>query len=215
MAATCPGAHARELRLPRARTYARARVIGSTAVATIRMTSFPRCAARLRDGQPCGRAASDGSAFCVHHSKLAVTHGAEVLKQGMPRRRAARTAPEPLIVATDDGSTEERRDGAGAVDPATVRPRLAAAALRGRSTPRTWRRCRDPDVEEARGVVGIRGRSRVTVGLSSVGPLPRLMMIHPFASALSCSRSWRAAARSDSRGPTGESTARPGPGMGD
>ena len=36
---------------------------------------------------------------------------------------------------------------------------------------------RDPDVEEAADAVGVAGVSRVTVGLSSVGPPPTLMMM--------------------------------------
>ena len=96
------------------------------------MTSFPRCAARLRDGQPCDRTVTDGSEFCVHHAKLAATHGDEVVKQGLPRRRAAGTASEPVIVAMDDDAdiTETSSDNA-VVDPATVSPRLAAAAAEG------------------------------------------------------------------------------------
>ena len=51
------------------------------------------------------------------------------MKQGLPRRRAASTAPEPLIVAEE--TTETMVDGNGLADPATVRPRLAAAAAEG------------------------------------------------------------------------------------
>jgi hypothetical protein len=40
----------------------------------------------------------------------------------------------------------------------------------------------DADVEEAARPVGVGGVSSVTVGLSSVGPPPTLMMIQPFAS---------------------------------
>lgn len=95
------------------------------------MASFPRCAAPLRDGQACGRTVVDGSEFCVHHSKLAVTHGINVVRQGMPRRRAARTASEPVIVPVEEGDAVETTTNNGAADPATVRPRLAEAAAEG------------------------------------------------------------------------------------
>ena len=94
------------------------------------MASFPRCAARLRDGQPCGRTVADKSEFCIHHAKLAVTRGDEVVKEGLPRRRAARTVAEPLIVATENTADAIIETNAGA-DPATVRPRLAEAAAEG------------------------------------------------------------------------------------
>jgi hypothetical protein len=42
----------------------------------------------------------------------------------------ARTASEPVIVATDE-SPGEGVDGSGVFDPATVRPRLAKAAAEG------------------------------------------------------------------------------------
>jgi hypothetical protein len=94
------------------------------------MTSYPRCAAKLRDGQPCGRTVADGSEFCVHHRKLADEHGPDVVKQGLPRHRAARTASDPVIVATEPAS-DEMVATIGDVDPASVRPRLAEAAAEG------------------------------------------------------------------------------------
>ena len=42
----------------------------------------PRCAAWLRDAEPCDRTVTDGSDFCVHHAKLAATCGDEVVKEG-------------------------------------------------------------------------------------------------------------------------------------
>jgi hypothetical protein len=96
------------------------------------MKSVPRCTARLRDGQPCGRTVQDGSEFCVHHAKLAATHGPDLVKQGMPRRRAAGIASEPILVAMDDEpDITETNGGNGFIDPATVRPRLAEAAAEG------------------------------------------------------------------------------------
>ena len=74
----------------------------------------------------------DGSEFCVHHGKLAAAHGEEVVKLGLPRRRAAGTASEPIIVAVDDeAGIREPSGGNGVIDPATVRPRLAEAAAEG------------------------------------------------------------------------------------
>jgi hypothetical protein len=96
------------------------------------MTSVPRCTARLRDGQPCGRTVQDGSELCVHHAKLAATLGDEVVRQGPPRRQTARTASEPLVVAmNDEPDVMETSGGNGVIDPATVRPRLAEAAAEG------------------------------------------------------------------------------------
>jgi hypothetical protein len=57
------------------------------------MTSVPRCAARLRDDQPCDRTLADGSEFCIHHAKLAATHGDEVVKVGLPRAVVLRGLP--------------------------------------------------------------------------------------------------------------------------
>src|SRR4051794_25373694 len=93
------------------------------------MLRQPRCAARLRDGQPCLRAIAGGSEFCVHHAELAATHGPDVVKQGMPKRRTSRggSAPPPVIV--DAPAPDERQTGnGGAADPASVRPLLAEAA---------------------------------------------------------------------------------------
>jgi hypothetical protein len=95
------------------------------------MPKFPRCAARLRDGQPCDRTVSDGSEFSIHHRKLAEEHGGEVVKNGLPRRRAARTASDPVIIATAEPATDESVASNGELDPASVRPRLAEAAAEG------------------------------------------------------------------------------------
>ena len=84
----------------------------------------------MRDGQPCGRTVSDGSEFCVHHGQLAEEHGEDVVKHGLPRRRSARTASDPVIVAAEYTSNETVVAN-GDVDPASVRPRLAEAAAEG------------------------------------------------------------------------------------
>jgi hypothetical protein len=92
------------------------------------MARLPRCAALLRDGQPCLRTIADDSEFCVHHAKLAATHGPETVKQGMPKRRTGRNGSAPPLVIVDEPAAElETRNGEVA-DPATVRPRLADAA---------------------------------------------------------------------------------------
>jgi hypothetical protein len=93
------------------------------------MARYPRCAALLRDGQPCLRTVADGSEFCVHHAKLAETHGSELVKDGMPRRRTSRggSAP-PLVVVVDESPPELESRNGEVVDPASVRPRLAEAA---------------------------------------------------------------------------------------
>jgi hypothetical protein len=72
-----------------------------------------------------------GSEFCIHHDRLLDQHGADELKQGLPRRKQTRGRWQPTIVATStdesavsEGSALQRRSA----DPATVRPRLAEAA---------------------------------------------------------------------------------------
>jgi hypothetical protein len=93
------------------------------------MASFPRCAAHLRDGQHCLRTVVDGSEFCVHHAKLAESHGAEAVERGMPRRRTSRsTSTPPLVVADEPARGELEQSNGHTADPATVRPRLAEAA---------------------------------------------------------------------------------------
>jgi hypothetical protein len=96
------------------------------------MDAFPRCAALLRDGRACERTVVEGSEFCVHHDRLLAEHGADALKQGLPRRKQARSSWQPTIVTTSSDEPETNSDPAGterrSVDPATVRPRLAAAA---------------------------------------------------------------------------------------
>jgi hypothetical protein len=74
---------------------------------------------------------ADGSEFCVHHTKLAATHGPDIVKQGMPRRRAAGTSSEPVILPVDEAVAVETITDNRVIDPATVRPRLAAAAAEG------------------------------------------------------------------------------------
>jgi hypothetical protein len=61
---------------------------------------------------------------------LADDHGADVVKQGLPRRRAANMASHPVIVATES-VTDDAVPMNGEVDPASVRPRLAEAAAEG------------------------------------------------------------------------------------
>jgi hypothetical protein len=90
------------------------------------MQAFPRCAAFLRDGRACDRTVVEGSEFCVHHDRLLAKHGAEALKQGLPRRKQARGRLQPTIIAVStEGSASSARRSA---DPSSVRPRLAEAA---------------------------------------------------------------------------------------
>jgi hypothetical protein len=63
------------------------------------MQAFPRCAAVLRDGRACERTVVEGSEFCVHHDRLLAKHGADALKQGLPRRKQARGRRQPTIIA--------------------------------------------------------------------------------------------------------------------
>ena len=97
------------------------------------MQAVPRCAAVLRDGRSCDRTVVEDSEFCVHHDRLLAEHGADALKQGLPRRKQARSRWQPTIVAvsadesavsTEGSASSDRRSA----DPSTVRPRLAEAA---------------------------------------------------------------------------------------
>src|SRR5262249_16806410 len=105
---------------------------GGDLSARIRPTVFARCAASLRDGQPCGRTVFPGSEFCVHHNSLVQTHGADGLKEGLPRRRAsAQSKPPKLVIASSQADGVATVSENGSRDPATVRPRLAEAAAEG------------------------------------------------------------------------------------
>jgi hypothetical protein len=94
------------------------------------MPAFPRCAALLRDGQPCGRTVAVGSAFCVHHTKLLATVDAETMRQGRtPKPRAVKK--QKLHVVAESAVEDTTTAGVVAVenaDPTTVRPSLAVAA---------------------------------------------------------------------------------------
>jgi hypothetical protein len=92
------------------------------------MSSFPRCAAKLRDGRPCNRTVVEGSEFCVHHDRLVDEHGAEVLKRGLLRRKEAKASWQPRIVAAEPEIATPSASLAVTADPTTVRPRLAEAA---------------------------------------------------------------------------------------
>ena len=93
------------------------------------MSALPRCAALLRNGQPCNRTVAQGSEFCVHHTKLLATVDAETLRSGrMPKTRSA--AKQMLHLVSEPRSDAEMTVTAtiATADPATVRPSLAAAA---------------------------------------------------------------------------------------
>ena len=81
----------------------------------------------------CERTVVKSSEFCVHHDRLLAEHGADALKQGLPRRKQARSSWQPTIVTTSSDVPEANSNGPTgderrSVDPATVRPRLAEAA---------------------------------------------------------------------------------------
>jgi hypothetical protein len=114
------------------RAHARARTYEATAHAPIRhhlyMSSFPRCAAKLRDGRPCNRTVVEGSEFRVHHTGLVGKHDAEILKRGLPRRKEAKAAWKPRLVTLESETIPPSISDVVTADPATVRPRLAEAA---------------------------------------------------------------------------------------
>jgi hypothetical protein len=93
------------------------------------MPAFPRCAALLRNGQPCNRTVAADSEFCGHHTKLLATVDAETLRNGRtPKKRAIR---KQMLRVVPDDDTDVMTPAAGTVtnvDPATVRPSLAVAA---------------------------------------------------------------------------------------
>jgi hypothetical protein len=86
----------------------------------------PRRAALLHGGKQCRSVAAAGSEFCPHHTGLVEEYGAESLKRGehLPARR--KRVVETAVVAEATEATTG--NGVPAVDPASVRPRLAEAA---------------------------------------------------------------------------------------
>jgi hypothetical protein len=78
------------------------------------MAAIPRCAALLRNGEPCGRTVASGSEFCVHHAKLLATVDAETMRRGRtPKKRALRESvlrvvPESTL---ETGGGGRHRDG--------------------------------------------------------------------------------------------------------
>jgi hypothetical protein len=90
--------------------------------------AFPRCEARLRNGQPCGRTVVAGSAFCTHHAKLLETVDAGSLREGRIPKRRALTEPKLRIVSEVRVESEPAGTTVAHADPATIRPLLAAAA---------------------------------------------------------------------------------------
>jgi len=89
------------------------------------VTKNPQCRARLRNGQRCRMVIeSVGAEFCPYHLELVEEHGAGRLKKGgPPRRRTLRVVAEP-----EPPVAEPVAVATVSADPATVRPRLAAAA---------------------------------------------------------------------------------------
>lgn len=94
------------------------------------MPETSRCAALLRDGQPCKRTIAVGSKFCVHHTKLLESVDTETMRQGRTPKRHATLKPVLRVVtdpAVERGATSAART-VGRADPASVTPSLAAAA---------------------------------------------------------------------------------------
>src|SRR5262245_24533088 len=85
--------------------------------------TVPRCAARRRDGLPCGALASSPEAdFCRHHERLIEQHGEQAIRAGdYPKNRRVKET-EPVMVETVPVTTN------GSHSPAQVRPALAQAA---------------------------------------------------------------------------------------
>jgi hypothetical protein len=90
------------------------------------VSEHPRCAGLLHDGKRCRSVAVAGSEFCPHHAGLIEEHGADALKRGahLPVRRKP-IAQEPVMAEAIEATIG---NGTVSVDPASVRPRLAAAA---------------------------------------------------------------------------------------
>jgi hypothetical protein len=85
-----------------------------------------RCTALLQGGARRRSVVVAGTEFCQHHGALAAKHGAEAVKRGehLPGRRK-RTVQQPVLAET---AAAAARNGGSVIDPASVRPRLAAAA---------------------------------------------------------------------------------------
>jgi hypothetical protein len=109
----------------RARTYVRATISSCT-----RFLAVLRCCGTVeRASAPWSRAPNSA----LHHNRLLARHGAEALKQGLPRRKQARGRWQPTIIAVSADEIEVSSGGSASsarrsADPATVRPRLAEAA---------------------------------------------------------------------------------------
>ena len=117
-----PGRGLISLSLSRARTY---------------VSPFPHAGVSSLCCVFAGRSACEpvveGSEFCVHHDRLLAEHGADALKQGLPRRKQARGRWQPTIIAVSADASEMSTEGSVSsdrrwADPSTVRPRLAEAA---------------------------------------------------------------------------------------
>jgi hypothetical protein len=109
-----------------ARTHARPLALADRISNNFGVSEHPRCAAILQGGKQCRSVAETGSEFCEHHNNVVAEHGAEAVKRGehLPARR--NRVVQAAVVAKEAVPT--MRNGSGAVDPASVRPRLAEAA---------------------------------------------------------------------------------------
>jgi hypothetical protein len=91
------------------------------------MANHGQCKPSLRNGQQCRVVIeAEGSDFCPHHSRLAEEHGVATVRNGsVPKKRALRVVeqPDPPTVETVTTVTP-----VATIEPANVRPMLAAAA---------------------------------------------------------------------------------------
>jgi hypothetical protein len=90
------------------------------------MSEHAQCAAVLQDGSRCRSVSVDGTEFCRYHRAEASKHGTSAVKSGehLPVRRK-RVVQVPVAAEMVEVVSE---NGASAIEPAAVRPRLAEVA---------------------------------------------------------------------------------------
>jgi hypothetical protein len=91
------------------------------------MPQHPRCAAKLRDGSPCGRVtATPTSEFCSFHTEqFAPENLHPTVHRNPPKKRTAAMVVEPGPSTEIAAATTNNN---GSSDPSTIRPTLARAA---------------------------------------------------------------------------------------
>ena len=80
----------------------------------------------LQGGKQCRSIAVTGTEFCEHHTRVATERGAEAVKRGQHLPALRKRVVQAVVVAEEAGPITT--NGSNAVDPASVRPRLAEAA---------------------------------------------------------------------------------------